>query len=108
MPICSCVGVQESVSKTASVGMTGLQREANNELIRLNPTTDANLPVQFFVVSGSVQLADDDTTLQFLPIPPRTKFPMQVIIGSYQGGRVTDPKVQTGMPVYQRFWINKE
>jgi len=75
--------------------------------ITLHASSGSGLPVQFYVVSGPVVLKDDNTTLQFLPIPPRTKFPMRVVVGAYQWGKVTDPKVQSALPVIQEFYIQK-
>jgi hypothetical protein len=48
---------------------------------KLKATGDSGLPVQFFVVSGPVELKGDDS-LELLPIPPRSKFPVRVIIGA--------------------------
>jgi hypothetical protein len=73
--------------------------------LALHATSDAGLPVQFYVVSGPVKLAADNTTLEFLPVPPRAKFPVRVVIGAYQWGRVTGEKVMTAGPVFQEFLI---
>ncbi|HEU6449362.1 MAG TPA: hypothetical protein VFV23_13075 [Verrucomicrobiae bacterium] len=71
----------------------------------LRATSDAGLPVQFYVVSGPVKLADDNRTLEFLPVPPRAKFPVRVVIGVFQWGRVTGEKVKTAGPVFREFFI---
>jgi hypothetical protein len=75
--------------------------------LTLHAISDAGLPVQFYVISGPVRLKDDNRTLEFLPIPPRSKFPVRVVIGAYQWGRITDSKVQTGGPIVQQFWITR-
>jgi hypothetical protein len=76
--------------------------------LSLRAWTDAGLPVQFYVVSGPVQIDPiDNTRLNILQAPPRAKYPVRVIIGAYQWGRVTPPQVQTGMPVFQEFFIQK-
>lgn len=75
--------------------------------LKLRATSDAGLPVQFFVVSGPARLADDDATLEFLPVPPRGKFPVRVIVGAYQWGRVTGEKIQSAGPVFQEFFLGK-
>lgn len=72
--------------------------------LKLKATSDSVLPVQFFVVSGPAEMKNDDT-LEFLPIPPRSKFPVRVIVGAYQWGRTIEPKVQSGGPVFQEFFI---
>ncbi|MBW8780594.1 MAG: hypothetical protein JF599_01715 [Verrucomicrobia bacterium] len=77
-------------------------------VLKLVATSDAGLPVQFYVISGPVELKEDDNaTLRLLPLPPRAKFPVKVILGAYQWGRVTNPKVQTAGPVFQEFLITK-
>jgi hypothetical protein len=65
------------------------------------------LPVQFFVISGPVQLAADNRTLKFLPIAPRARFPMKVIIGAYQWGRAIHPRIKSAGPVIREFDIVK-
>ncbi len=75
--------------------------------IRLHATSSLGLPVQFFVVSGPVKLAADNRTLQFTTIPPRAKFPMKVIVGAWQWGRATHPRVQSAGPIYRSFYIEK-
>jgi len=82
-------------------------QELGVKKLELTATSDAGLPVQFYVVSGPVELSDDNRTLKFLPIPPRSQFPVKVIIGAYQWGHVTNPKVQTAGPVFQEFFIEK-
>jgi hypothetical protein len=72
--------------------------------LKLKAASDSGLPVQFFVVSGPVELKDDDT-LTFLPIPPRAKFPVRVMVGAYQWGRAIEPKVQSAGPVFREFFI---
>lgn len=73
--------------------------------LTLHAASDSGLPVQFYVVSGPVALQGDNT-LTFLPIPPRSKFPVRVIVGAYQWGRIVDPKVQSAGPVFQEFMLH--
>ncbi|HVM61324.1 MAG TPA: hypothetical protein VMV72_10705 [Verrucomicrobiae bacterium] len=73
--------------------------------MELHATADAGLPVQFFVVSGPAELQND--TLRFEPIPPRSRFPVKVIVGAFQWGRGNEPKVQSAGPVMQEFFIQK-
>ena len=75
--------------------------------IRLHATSSLGLPVQFFVISGPVNLASNNRTLKFLPIPPRAKFPMKVIIGAWQWGRAIHPRVRTAGPVARSFYITR-
>ena len=76
--------------------------------LTLHASSDAGLPVPFYVLSGPVKLADDNATLEFLPLPPRASFPMRVIIGADQWGRVTGEKVQTTGPVFPQYSIVKQ
>ncbi len=75
--------------------------------IRLHATSSLGLPVQFFVISGPVNVASNNRTLKFLPIPPRAKFPMKVIIGAWQWGRAIHPRVRTAGPVARSFYITR-
>jgi len=76
--------------------------------LKLHATSDAGLPVQFYMVSGPADLDEkDNTLLVFQPAPPRTKFPVKVIVGAYQWGRALDPKVQSATPVFQEFELTK-
>jgi hypothetical protein len=79
---------------------------AEVKLLKLSARSDAGLPVQFYVVSGPVELKDDDT-LVFHPPPPRAKYPLRVIVGAYQWGRITGEKVRTAGPVFQEFFIKQ-
>lgn len=74
--------------------------------LKLHATSDAGLPVQFYVISGPVTLKDDDT-LEFQPIPPHSKFPIRVVVAAYQWGLTVEPKVQTAGPVTQEFFLTK-
>jgi hypothetical protein len=48
---------------------------------RLKPA-DSGLPVQFSVISGPAEFVSDDT-LEFMPVPPKSRFPVRVLIGAY-------------------------
>ena len=71
--------------------------------VKLQATAASGLPVQYFVISGPVELKGDTLVLQ--PIPPRSKFPMRVLVAAYQWGRPTEPKLQSAGPVVQEFFI---
>jgi hypothetical protein len=81
-------------------------QKLGTKTLKLKATSDSDLPVQFFIVSGPVELKDDDT-IEFLPVPPRSRFPVRVIIGAYQWGRTVEPKLQSAGPVFQEFCIEK-
>jgi hypothetical protein len=73
--------------------------------ITLTAKATSGLPAQYFVVSGPVTLEGD--TLQFDRIPPRTKFPMRVMVTAFQWGRATDPKIQSAGPVTRELFIRR-
>ncbi len=74
--------------------------------LQLKATASSGLPVQYFVVSGPVQI-NDDGMLQLLPIPPRTKFPVHVQIGAFQWGRGGSNAIQSAGPMVQEFLLEK-
>ena len=69
--------------------------------VPLVATSDAGLPVKFFVVVGPAIV--EDNKLVFTKIPPRTRFPVTVTVGAWQWGRGTEPRVQTAEIVRQTF-----
>jgi hypothetical protein len=78
-----------------------LRRE--RRAIILHATSSAGLPIQFYVVSGPVYLIGNRLVL--CRIPPRSRYPLRVIIGAYQWGRATHPRVQSAGPVFRSFMI---
>ena len=60
--------------------------------------------MQYFVVSGPVRVAGDDT-LEFLPVPPRAKFPVRVRVGAFQWGRGAGDRVHSAGPEFLEFAI---
>lgn len=73
---------------------------------KLRATADSGLPVQYYVVSGPVDVADDGT-VTLLSVPPASKFPVKATIGAYQWGHGIEPKVASADPVIQEFSIQK-
>jgi len=73
--------------------------------IALTATSDATMPVAFYVREGPALITGN--TLTFTPIPPRTKFPVKVTIVAWQYGRAAKPAVQTAQPVERAFYIIK-
>lgn len=63
--------------------------------LRLSATSDAGLPVRFFVRAGPAKIVGEE--LVFTPVPPRSKFPVTVTIAAWQWGRATAPPVQTAV-----------
>jgi len=82
-----------------------LDQSLRTKTVKLHAISDSGLPVQYFVVSGPVELDGDTLALQ--QIPPRSKFPVRVIVAAFQWGRGVDPLVQSAGPVTQEFMIKK-
>ena len=79
--------------------------KAGRTLIPLQAKSDRGLPVGFFVIAGPAKIVDN--RLVFTPIPPRTKFPIEVTVAAWQWGRAAEPKVQQAEIVRQTFLINR-
>jgi hypothetical protein len=74
--------------------------------IKLSATSDADLPVHFYVLAGPAEL--EVGTLKLTEIPPRSKFPLKITVVAWQYGRATEPAVKTAEPVEQTFFVTKE
>ena len=70
---------------------------AGRESIKLDATSDAGLPVFFYVREGPAVM--DGNTLKFTKIPPRAKFPLKVTVVAWQWGRPFGSKIQSATPV---------
>lgn len=73
--------------------------------LKLNATSDAGVPVSYFVLEGPAEVAGD--ILRFTAIPPRAKYPVKVTVVAWQFGRSTYPKVQTAAQVERTFALTK-
>jgi len=71
--------------------------------LTLKATSNSGLPVGFFVREGPAEI--DGNVLKFTAIPPRAQFPVKVTVGAYQFGKVSEPKFQSAVPVFQEFSI---
>lgn len=74
------------------------------KFLKLNSTSDANVPVHYFVREGPAEM--DGDTLVFKPIPPRAKLPVKVTVVAWQYGRSVDPKLKSVAPVERTFLIS--
>jgi len=72
--------------------------------VKLSATSDANVPVHFYVREGPAELHGD--TLKITPIPPRAKFPVKITVVAWQWGRSIEPKLKTAEPVECTFSIS--
>jgi hypothetical protein len=74
--------------------------------LKLNATSDAGLPVHYFVKAGPAVVKGDRLILT--PIPPRSKYPVKVTVVAWHWGRTIEPKIQTAEQVEQSFLILKD
>ena len=63
--------------------------------------SDSGMKVRFFVVAGPAKVEGD--VLKLTPVPPRTRFPVEITVTAWQWGRSIEPRVQTAKPVTQTF-----
>lgn len=75
------------------------------KMVNLNATSDAGLPVYYYVQSGPAEV--DGDSLEFTAIPARAKFPVKVTVVAWQYGRSVEPKLQSAEPVEREFFITK-
>lgn len=80
------------------------QRE-NEKGIKLNASSDANVPVSFYVQDGPAEIVGD--RLNLLKVPPGSRFPVKVTVVAWQYGNSNEPKLQTAKPVINTFWIRR-
>ncbi len=83
------------------------QADASAAPIELAAKASSGLPVQYFVVSGPAQIAANGRTLALLPMPPRARYPVEVIVSAFQWGRAVAPLVKSAGPVTRSFWIRQ-
>ena len=71
--------------------------------IALAATSDSGLPVEFCVIAGPAEIKGNSLVLT--AIPPRSKFPVKVVVAGYQWGRSIEPLVQSAEKVEQTILI---
>lgn len=80
-------------------------QEAGVKEVKLKATSDAGLPVRFYVREGPAEV--DGDTLKLTPLPPRAKHPVKVTVIAWQYGRSIEPRVKSADPVERSFYITK-
>ncbi len=80
-------------------------QKAGIKSLPLNATSDAGVPVHYFIREGPAEMAGN--ILKFKAIPPGAKFPVKVTVVAWQYGRALDPKLKTAAPVERAFCILK-
>ena len=73
--------------------------------IDLKATSDAELPVDFYVAYGPAEI--ENGKLKIAELPARAKFPIELKVTAYQFGKGTAPQVKTAKPVEQVIQIEK-
>ena len=73
--------------------------------LRLKATSDAGLPVRYYVESGPAVIEGD--TLKLAEIPKRATFPLRITVVAYQYGSAIEPLVQSAEPVKQVLAVEK-
>lgn len=71
--------------------------------IPLSTSSDAGLPVGFYIAEGPAEVRNGSVFLT--TIPPRAKYPVKVTVVAWQYGHSGEPKIQTAEPVTRTFWI---
>jgi hypothetical protein len=67
--------------------------------VPLKATSDAELPVEYYVASGPAMV--ENGKLRITELPRRAMYPVEVKVVAYQFGRGVVPKVKTARPVEQ-------
>ncbi|MBW4889746.1 hypothetical protein KXQ82_08460 [Mucilaginibacter sp. HMF5004] len=80
-------------------------QKAGAKGIRLNATSDAGVPVGFYIQDGPAEIEGDHINLS--AIPPRSHYPVKVTVVAWQYGNSNEPKLQTAEQVERIFWISK-
>ena len=73
--------------------------------VELRATSDAELPVEYYVAYGPATI--DNNKLSIAELPKRARLPIAVEIVAWQFGRAVEPLVQTAKPVAQTIQIQK-
>ena len=78
-------------------------RPADAASVHLRATSDAGLPVHYYVVSGPAEVVGDE--LRLTPLPPRSRYPVKVTVVAWQWGRTSPPTVRSAAPVPRVFHL---
>jgi len=77
----------------------------NSKDVKLSATSDANVPVGFYIKEGPAEIIGNILTLT--AIPPRAHYPIKVTVVAWQYGNSHEPKLQTAEQVERTFLVNK-
>ena len=79
--------------------------KADGEPVPLRATSDAGLPVEYYVACGPARVVGG--RMEVSEIPARAVFPIAVTVVAYQFGRGVEPLVKTATPVEHTIRIEK-
>lgn len=71
--------------------------------VPLHATSDAGVPVGYFVREGPAFVRDG--VLHLTPLPPRAKLPMKITVVAWQLGRGVEPRLLAASPVERTFEV---
>ena len=74
---------------------------ADTSTVPLIANASSGMKVRFFVVAGPARIEGE--TLHVTPLPPRTRFPVEITVTAWQWGRAIEPRVQTAKRVTRTF-----
>ena len=80
-------------------------QQKNKKAIQLKASSDASVPVYFYVLEGPAEIKGN--ILNITSIPLRSSFPIKVTVIAWQYGNSNEPKLQTAIPVERAFWIDR-
>ncbi len=79
--------------------------KADSPPVKLGATSDAGLPVEYYVAYGPAKI--ENGALKIAELPARSRFSIPVKVVAYQFGRGIEPLVKTAAPVERTFRIIK-
>ena len=74
--------------------------------VPLNATSDAGVPVSYYVREGPAELAGG--SLKLTAIPPHAKYPVKITVVAWQYGRGIEPRLKSATPVERCFMVIRE
>lgn len=92
-------GLNKGKAQTITFESLPDEVKADADPIELKASSDADLPVRFYVARGPAKVVDGK--LQFTELPKRMKTPVEVEVVAYQFGSGVKPEVQSANPVSQ-------
>jgi hypothetical protein len=95
-----------NAGKAQTISFAPIGNLKSNALpLKLSATSDAGLPVRFFVESGPAYVEGD--TLHLADVPKRAAWPLKVVVVAWQYGSAIDPLVKSAEPVKHNVEIEK-